>query len=85
MTEEPPKPKELTDMGMRYTHLVDMREIWQNGLETINRIKPQYLSKADEVLRTSLESAISLVDKQLDLMSKIDIKKYELKKVIDGL
>ena len=82
MTEEPPKPKELTDMGMRYTHLVDMREVWQNGLEAVNRIRPGYVSKSDTLLKTSLEAAISLIDKQLDLMSKIGTKMYDLKREI---
>lgn len=67
----------LEDKGTRFQHLMDLREVWQNGIESIMRLRPQYRSKADEDIMKSLHIAVSFIDKQVDLMSRYDLKQYD--------
>jgi len=76
------REKTLEDVGTRYEHLADLRDVWQNGIETIARIKPEYRSVGDELLVKNLTLAIELVEKQLDVMSKFDLKQYDLRKMM---
>lgn len=70
---------------MRWQHLVDMREIWQNALANLERIRPNYLSVGDKKLMIQLGSAIGLMDRQIDLMSKYTIGDLALRRMIDTL
>ena len=83
MTES--KAPALEDVGTRYQHLMDIREIWQNGIEAVSRIRPAYRSKADLDLQASLVVAVTLIDKQVDLLSKFDTKKYDLMREINAI
>lgn len=77
--------KSLTDVVTRYEALQDLREVWQLGLQTLNKIQPQYRSKADEILEKSLTAALELIDKQIENMSSYDMKKFQVMRMIDGL
>ena len=79
------REKTLEDYGTRYEHLADLRDVWQSGIETITRIKSEYRSVGDELLMKNLALAIELVERQLDLMSKFDLKQYDLRKMVADL
>lgn len=83
-SDKPPTPKTLDDVGRRYEHLMDLRDVWEGGLYTLSRIRPAYISKADEILKASLTTALNLLNKQIDSMSGIDHKLFEIRKRIDG-
>jgi hypothetical protein len=77
--------KTLEDLGTRFQHLMDLREVWQNGIEAISRIKESYLSKGDVELRASLLVSVAMIDKQVDVMSDYDNNKYNLRREIDAI
>ena len=79
------REKTLEDYGTRYEHLADLKDVWQSGIETITRIKSEYRSVGDELLMKNLALAIELVERQLDLMSKFDLKQYDLRKMVADL
>jgi hypothetical protein len=79
-----PTEKTLDDMGRRYDHLQDLREVWESGLYTLSKIKPQYIAKSDEVLKESLITALNLLNRQIDLMSGFETKYYEIRKRVES-
>jgi hypothetical protein len=76
---------ELTDTGTRWQHLADVREIRANALANLERIKQGYLSVGDKKLIEKLSAGIELIDKQIDLMSRYDIKRSTLIREIDAI
>jgi hypothetical protein len=84
MVMNEPTGKSLEDVGRRYEHLTDLRDVWEEGLYTLSKIRPQYVSKADEILKESLTTAVSLLNKQIDSMAEIDRKFCEIRRLVDG-
>jgi hypothetical protein len=76
---------ELTDVGSRWQHLVDLREIWQNALANLQRIKPQYISVGDKVLMSKLATAVEMTDQQIDLLAKYKLGAMSLRQRIDAI
>lgn len=83
MSEEPAK-KTLDDWGRRYDHLNELKDVWEEGLYTISRIRPQYVSKADETLKQSLTVAVEMLTKQIDAMAAIDRHLFEVREQVDS-
>jgi|ERR1700675_653488 len=75
----------LTERVTRYEAYVELRELWDNGVETIDRIQPQYLGKGDEIKRKLLKAAIELLDARILQLSKFDMAKFDLRRTIDGI
>lgn len=69
MAEET-KGKTLEDVGTRYQHLTDLRDLWADGIQTLSNIKPQWRSEADTILRKNLELALEMLDKQFEVLSR---------------
>lgn len=77
--------RRLDDVQTRYKTLQDLREVWQLGLEAHSRVLPQYRSKADTIMISSLTAALELLEHQIDLMSSFDMKKFQLQRTINEL
>ena len=63
------KGKSLQDVGTRYRHLTDLRDLWAEGVETLDSIKPAYKTESDTNLLKSLTTAVAMLDKQLEVLS----------------
>lgn len=80
-----PKEQSLTDIGTRYQHLVDLRDVWQEGIEAVSRRLPAHRTSGDEDLLKSLHVCISLINKQLGIMSGYDKKKFDLRREVNSI
>jgi hypothetical protein len=76
---------QLADVGTRWQHLADMREIWANAVANLQRIQPGYRSVGDKKWEEKLSAAVELIDKQIDLMARYDMKKMMLAREIDAI
>lgn len=76
---------DLSETLTRYEAYQELRELWQNGIVAIERIQPQYVSKADSITLRSLVAAVELIDKRLLELSGFDMKKFDLRRTIDGI
>ena len=59
----------LEDVGTRYRHLTDLRDLWSEGIDTLNRMKPSHKTESDNVLLKSLVTAVAMLDKQIEVLS----------------
>lgn len=85
MAEFKEPTRSLEDVMTRYAALQELREIWQLGLLGYEKIKPQYVSKADTIAMDGLRAALDLIDRQIDLMSNFDSKKFQLQRIVNDL
>lgn len=76
---------QLLDIGTRWKHLVDMREIWQCALANLEQIRPGYVTTGDKKLKEQLESAVFLIDRQINLMARYDLAKPALMRDINAI
>ena len=76
---------QLLDIGTRWQHLAGVRETWANALANLERIQPAYLSVGDKKLMEKLAVAIELMDKQVSMMARYDIKKTALMREINAI
>lgn len=74
----------LFDVGTRWQHLVDVRELWQNALANLERIRPNYLSVGDKKLIAKLRVAVELMDRHINLLSKFTLGDTALGRMIDA-
>jgi len=77
--------RDLTEVGTRYDHYQELKELWMGGVEVLTRMHENYKTASDEVMRKQLEGAISLIDKQLDILSGFDRKKFDLLREIEAI
>jgi hypothetical protein len=64
--EEHSKP-DLLEMGTRWQHYVELRDLFADGIEIIKRMTIK--SSADAVKRVKLEAAVELLNARLNLLS----------------
>jgi hypothetical protein len=63
------KGKSLQDVGTRYRHLTDLRDLWAEGIDALSSIKPAYKTESDTNLLKSLTTAVAMLDKQIEVLS----------------
>jgi hypothetical protein len=73
--------QELTDVGTRYQHLVELRDLWEAGLSILNR----YNFSTDKERKVELQQAIKLLNKNLDNLAAYDFKGYNLRASIEDI
>ena len=71
----------LFEQGTRYQHYRDLLELWQSGLEVLNR----YTFSSDVIRKQQLEAGIFLLQKQLDVACGYEGKAWELREEIDSI
>lgn len=77
--------RDLTEVGTRYEHLMELRDTFLDGIEVIKRLNPNWRSLVDIVKQNDLETAVELIEKQMELMAGFSIGCYELGRVIDDI
>src|SRR5579864_1459608 len=71
----------LDDVGTRYQHLTDLMELWQTGLEVMNK----YDFDSDKENKVKLKNAIELLQKHIDNKSGYDFKAWSLRDTIERI
>lgn len=71
----------LDDVGTRYRHLTDLLELWQLGLDVINK----YNFGIDRENKRKLEHAIDLLKRHLDTKAGYDTKAINLLPTIEAI
>jgi hypothetical protein len=78
----------LFHTGTRYQHLMELREIWEIGLDVLRTMNQEYLTEGDQYKITQLESAIFLLTKHIDNISgfgKYGQAEHDLRYKIDNV
>jgi hypothetical protein len=77
--------RDLSAIGTRYDHWMELLEEFRSGVVAIDTIRPQYKSKADEVRRERLEATIELIEKQLERRANYDRKVWDMGRQINAI
>lgn len=80
-----PEKKDLMALGTRYEHYIELKELWAEGIEALAHLNKHLVTKGDTIKKDMLVAAVALVDKQLDLLSNHDLKKFRLKSEVDAI
>lgn len=76
---------DLMAVGTRYDHWMELLEEFRSGIVALDTVREQYRSKADDVRRQHLNSAIDLIEKQLERHSNYDRKIWDTGRIIDAI
>jgi hypothetical protein len=68
--------RDLMEMGTRFEHYNELREVFMSGIETINNMRPAYRSAVDEVIKNNLNIAVTMIDKQLAFLSGLSVEEH---------
>ncbi len=77
------KGKSLQDVGTRYRHLTDLRDLWADGIETLSRIKPAYKTESDTNLLKSLTTAVVMLDRQVEVLTGYSAAEFKMGREIN--
>ena len=75
----------LLEVGTRYQHLADLRDLWAEGLEKLSHMRPNYRTKSDATLMANLEIAISFINRQLENLAEYDYKRFALEREVNAI
>jgi hypothetical protein len=68
--------KQLLDVGTRYLHMVQLLEMWENGLVVLSGHPT--LSTANVLLKPQLEAGVELLRTHIDTMANVkDFLRYQ--------
>jgi hypothetical protein len=73
----------LEDTGTRYTHYQELLELFRNGKEVIKN--KSVLITDDWKMYWKLDYAIELIERQLDILSRFDLKRLELRREVNAI
>lgn len=69
---------DLRQVGTRYDHYMELKEVFMLGVEVINGMSPQYVSDGDRRTKAKLEIAIECIDRRLKFLSDFDNKIFSV-------
>ena len=59
----------LKEVGTRYDHYMELKEIFLLGIDVIDRMSSMHRSDADKRTKVKLENAVEVINKRLDYLS----------------
>jgi hypothetical protein len=59
----------LEEVGRRYDHYMELKEVFLLGINVIDRMQPRYVSEADKTTKRELETAVKMIDKRLSYLT----------------
>lgn len=80
---EPINRMGLMDVGTRYQHLRELVDLWELGIEIMD--KYNYRSDVDKIKRLKLENAIEMMKHELDRMAGVTTGLWELRPELDKI
>jgi hypothetical protein len=69
---------DLEELGTRFNHYMELKEVFLLGIDVIDRMRPTYISDADRATRIKLTSAVEMINKRLDYLSDFSDKSISL-------
>jgi hypothetical protein len=69
MTETKPKIPTLDDLGTRYQHYQELRELFAEGVEILNNALSYCKNKPDEERKASLQHAVNEISNRMEILS----------------
>lgn len=73
--------KGLDDVGTRYTHLAELRDMWEEGITIINGYS--YRTKEDMEKLAKLTISAQMVTKALDMLSEYLDNVYTIRQAVN--
>lgn len=55
----------LMEMGTRYTHYMELKEVFLLGIDVIDRMNQSYVSDSDRKMRAELVTTVAMIEKRL--------------------
>jgi hypothetical protein len=59
----------LTETGTRFDHYMELKEVFMEGVDVIDRMNPTYVSDNDRKLKSKLQSAVDMINRRLEFLS----------------
>lgn len=61
--------KDLHEQGSRYTHYMELKEVFLLGIDVIDKMNPNYVGESDRALRVKLGYAVDMITRRIDYLS----------------
>ncbi len=74
MIDEKDSKKGLEEVGTRYSHYMELKEVFMTGIEVIKGMNPNYLGDSDNATLVKLQGAVEVINKQLEFLSDYEKK-----------
>ena len=59
----------LKEMGTRYDHYMELREVFMDGIDVLTRMNQSFISDADKIVKTKLTHTVEMITRRLDNLS----------------
>src|SRR5271156_2969944 len=69
MNDAPKKPPSLDELGTRYTHYAELRDVFADGVVVMNNALSYHQNAEDLKRRDSLQCAVNEINNRLDNLS----------------
>lgn len=61
--------KNLQEVGTRYDHYMELREVFMDGIDVITRMNPNFVSEHDKNVKVKLQNAVEMITRRIDNLS----------------
>lgn len=65
---------DLNEQGTRYTHYMELKEVFLLGIDVIDRMNQSYISDSDKVTKTNLLIAVDMIERRLAYLSSFSVE-----------
>jgi hypothetical protein len=80
-----PERPDLMEIGTRYNHYMELRELFAEGAEILSRLSPQLKYDGDYTKQKLLEETVKLIDGRMELLGNYRDACYKIGRVVDAL
>lgn len=56
---------DLLETGTRYSHYMELKEVFLLGIDVIDRMNQNYLSESDKLMKKNLQTTVEMIEKRL--------------------
>jgi len=63
------KRMNLQEIGTRYDHYMELREVFMDGIDVLTRMNQSFVSDADKAVKHKLTNAVEMITRRLDNLS----------------
>ena len=65
---------DLLETGTRYSHYMELKEVFLLGIDVIDRMNPNYLSESDKDTRRKLIISVDMIERRIAYLSNYSTK-----------
>ncbi len=59
----------LTQIGTRYDHYMELKEVFMEGVDVLNRMNPNFVGDEDKKLKVKLQDSVDMINRRIDVLS----------------